>query len=427
MTKTDDSYSDDVKAGIYEKLRTRDLRFNELADATGRDRMTLSRYLGHALDVGEVFKAARLAPYSLTPKGRSELARIEATRALREEPPRFSWMISPKGEVDSEGELEFDAEHWREGSLPFSLAANELPLPVPVQVALYASKELTPEIEKVAKRLSDRLPPNQLPLESLKRVTRPFVKSLLWAVIDEKLERIVHEHECHWLRGHESPDPTQLTLENLLTFDFSLTMSYRGASIPPTKTIAKRLAGTCLVRLAYSIDDELQDAHGCRPWRFEVRLWALEEGGLLEEKDLNHILAPMQDYFQEHESHKSFTGRALTEEVTRVVMKRVLETGLTYLRGGGVLQMPDDVTVERLAERLLTGPVETPDIPQYQVDPRLEDGAPFPKGEAGVVWLPEGTVATEWDRRRKKIITSRDFLILASDELFGDRPETSGE
>lgn len=107
-------------------------------------------------------------------------------------------------------------------------------------------------------------------------------------------------------------------------------------------------------------------------------------------------------------------------------MKRILETGLTYLKGGGVLQMPDDVTVEGLAERLLTGPVEAEDMPSYTVDPRLEDGTPFPKGEAGVVWLPEGTVARAWDARRKKLVTYRDFLILQSDELFGKRPQTSG-
>jgi hypothetical protein len=88
------------------------------------------------MDLGEVNHEGKRKPYSLTDKGLNELDRIEAAQKMRESSIRYV------DEIDSSSDLTFKLPSLRRSQsflMHRSLLLRELPLPIPVKVAIYGS------------------------------------------------------------------------------------------------------------------------------------------------------------------------------------------------------------------------------------------------------------------------------------------------
>jgi predicted transcriptional regulator len=335
-------YSDEIKATIYEYLKRRKVRFDNLVKVSGRNRVTLSKYLIHGQESGEVQKDARTKEYALTPKGEDELERITTAKKAKHYPVRYS------GVVDSLNELE--AGDLRK--IPGLVSLNELPLPIPVTTSIYATDELAFIFQQVEDDLLDyaHVGSRKVPAKVLKDATDPLVKRFIWMNILERVQMLMEWHGDYKFDPRiEKPPP--LSVDSILGFDSSLMIRYEAKELAKSGGIQelgirRRLAGALLLRLACG-------PHETNPSSSSRDLIPLlQHGGLLDKKDA----AKIRQHIPKAKSGRFMLKKGSPEPISRTGRKVILEVGIRYLKEGHVLQIPNGITPESLVRKLFSRP-----------------------------------------------------------------------
>jgi len=376
MAKRKTSYSDAIKAEIYEALLKQDLRFNELAKTIGRDHMTLSRYLHHAEESGEVVKTGktRRSPYSLTPKGQETLQRIVEAQIASKQP------ILLHGEVNSDGYLQ-------PSDLAGSFSESTMPLPLPVDVTMYGTEELRSYFPiRTMDILIDKhlVGPKNAPKTTLKLVTGEWAMNFVWTQILTRLMRLYQLHHnygkktknvliitdtkgsilgYHYDENEGARPPPALTLDNILGFDATLTIRYEGRKLmksPDLQEIhraSRRLVGALLLRLAGGW------FFGWHPRSISTPISLLERGGLLESKDAEELRLTLA---HEKPVRSWFEARWRPSKAARAA---ILEIACKYLKEGGVLMAKDTAPRSHVTRRFHIAPRNRGTHDQRQGDP----------------------------------------------------------
>jgi predicted transcriptional regulator len=342
------NYSEDIKVSVYAQLKTQKLRFTKLFTASGRNKVTLSEYLTHGQELGEIAKDPRTKDYYLTEKGQDELDRLEGQRVEKESPIRYS------GEVDSLNELSsYDFDSYQIDGL---VRLNELPLPIPVTTAIYGSEELAFLFNWGKDHLlyHDGVSPRQLSKAMLKGPNYSLVKQFLWMHILERLWGLAQWHG-EYRANSKYPKPPSFTLENIIGFDLSLTVRYEGKKLAKSQDVteikrtSRRFVGALLLRIGCGITEGLSHTS-----TYEV-ITLLEEGGLLDAKDAAKVRRALRGTRPirrrvAHGFETVHSSGGFGEPEQRIV----LEVAIRYLKEGGILEIEDGMTPAKLAKRALT-------------------------------------------------------------------------
>lgn len=323
-------YSDGIKAAIYGHLSEQKLRFDNLVKVSGRNRVTLSKYLKYAQVLGEVQKDVQTREYLLTAKGENELERIASAEKAKQYPVRYG------GVVDSLNE--FEPSDLRK--IAGLVALNELPLPIPVNRSIYATDELAFIFQQAEDRLLDHgyAGPRKVPGKLLKDATDPLVKRFIWMNIIERVQMLMQWHG-DYKRNSRIEKPPTLSVENILGFDASITVRYEAKELAKSgeiqeRGIRRRLAGALLLRLALG-------PHETSPSSSSYDMIPLlEHGGLLDKRDA----AKIRQHITKGKTRQFILRRASPQPISRAARGVILEVGLRYLKEGGVLRVSQGTT-----------------------------------------------------------------------------------
>lgn len=268
-------YSDEIRYQIYSELNEGRHRFNDLAEKLGRNRVTLSEYLVHGEESGEIERTPRTREYGLTAKGRQELHKMKVTYALKVADCHYH------EEIDSIGEI---PEYVREGITSGRLLSK--PLPMPVRVTIFGSHELRPVFglyEDVIAAEDERSPKKSL-IEFLKDRLQGLAEEFLWEYLDQHVSMLAESYEE---AGGESAKKRP-TLEDLLGFQLSMAIEYDGkriladlgTDVKERRRIAKRFVGAILLGPASGDYDESDADSIC----------LLQNAGLISERDAAEVI-----------------------------------------------------------------------------------------------------------------------------------------
>ena len=349
MARNLKNYSEEIKLGIYKKLNERKLRFDDLHEATHRNRVTLSEYLTHSQEIQEVQRDPKTKEYELTAKGKAELDRLLLEKEMEDAPFHYKEIIHPESEIGFQPPMKA-SERRRE------LFYN-LPLPMGLQVNFYGSERLAFLSEGEEELFRDfKIPEKDIPRAFVSDQLREYAEDILWKFISRRLWMLLewHEHYTHNIKppnedsnkiyrstelrdfGRKKPPP--LTLENILGFDLSVTFRFPGKLLDPpkeglpTKTwieskrkIEKLLVGALLLRIASG------NTMDCEFGVFEH----FEKAGLIKKEDADTIeklekasLLPdpsgKKDYFIEDPKKR------------KIYYQRVYETACRYFAESGI-------------------------------------------------------------------------------------------
>lgn len=348
LTSALKNYDEDIKTSVYEQLKTQKLRFTKLVEASRRNKVTLSEYLTHGQELGEIAKDPRTREYFLTEKGEDELDRLEGQRVEKESPIRYS------GQVDSLNELSsYDFDSYQIDGL---VAFGELPLPIPVTTAIYGSEELAFLFNRGKDHLlyHDGVSPRQLHKAMLKGPSYSLVKQFVWMHILERLWGLAQWHgEYRANSKYEKPPP--FTLESIIGFDLSLTVRYEGKKLAKSQDMneirltSRRFVGALLLRIGCGLTEGLSHTS-----TYEV-ITLLEEGGLLDGKDAAKVRRALRGTrpIRKRRAHGFETVHSsggFGEPEQRIV----LEVAIRYLKEGGILEIENGMTPTKLAKRAVT-------------------------------------------------------------------------
>jgi predicted transcriptional regulator len=198
------NYNDEVKASIYEKISERGLRFDSLAETSGRNRVTLSEYLVHGQEVSEVQRDPRSKEYLLTPKGQDELERLREmlliARSRKEAGFEYHGYI--KSIPHSIPVLPTAVSKDRHQAAEHMLLGYELPVPLSTTGSIYGSEEL----KFIQESEEDSLrgygwSPREVPREMLDDLVRRYAEPFVWRFILRRLGMLLDWHEQYDLQA----------------------------------------------------------------------------------------------------------------------------------------------------------------------------------------------------------------------------------
>ena len=319
MVRTRKKYSDEVKISIYEQLASRGLRFNKLARASRKNHVTLTKYLAHGKEEGEVALDPTTSKYRLLSKGRQMLNKFQEERRRREGyfcggflyPRRhlssLSVVFPPPRELDP---ARLD--------LYKHLILCNPPLIMPFRASLYGSEKLLPIIERTEDIALDvyRTKPRTLKQSLVSDILQRIGEQFFWSLVARRLGFLLEWHEYRRGRAmpklpkrtrrmrpspsehpgyHNFSKPPPLSIENILGFDASVTLDFHGKTEMDQlasqgqihQLLCRRLVGSILLRLAY--DDSPLKTHG------EALAQQLTASGLLKKEDAS-ILEKLIEY-----------------------------------------------------------------------------------------------------------------------------------
>lgn len=326
-------YDPEIQYSIYKPLKKRCLGFNDLVHVSGVNQGTVNEYLAHAKDAGEIAKGrGRRGEYHLTPKGHDKLERIRIERKNVGQKQR-KWY---DGDVDSIDQL------WNMKELVdplmFGTVEKEMPLPLPAYAALYGSVELdclreTAESSVLNRRAIEdqwdatlgavwswidhavygsKFPPNKpkklgsktLHSEARQFLTAEWTRQIVKRVMRVNLFHLLDLHRAYH-NAKLSEEPPPLSLENILGFDITLTVSYNGSKLrtPPESTLRallnrqnmqNRLVGWLLLEIAYEEGRNAPKAFQRYPstslyHSLYETIPLLEKAGVLRSEDVDRI------------------------------------------------------------------------------------------------------------------------------------------
>jgi hypothetical protein len=295
-----------------------------LQEITGRSRPTLGAYLDKGKKDGEVQRNPRTMEWSLTSKGIQELHRLQDELQRREAPLKhYTGVLYPPKHLSSLSRTFPPPQQIDPARLGFytHLALSHLPLIMPFQASLYVSEKLETIFESDFDVALDDfdIKPEKARKRILSETLQRLGEQLFWALVTRRLSFLLEWHD-YYRKGklaiyrqekpamphrskpgsramgsaerqgyHASSNPSPLTIENILGFDTSATLDFRGeaafhrpskkARLPKKsrQLIGKRLVGSLLLRVAYG-DSTLKNFGVVVAEQFA-------ESGLLEEED----------------------------------------------------------------------------------------------------------------------------------------------
>jgi DNA-binding PadR family transcriptional regulator len=343
----------EIKHDLYEVLSRGACRERDIQRVTGRSRPTLEVYLTKGAEDGEIKKDPRTREYSLTPAGWAELDRLRTARGLEQAPCHYP------AELDHR--LTWgDPSQWLgrepDPSLFYSSAFySQLPLPVKVYAAVYASKELqawflnyqSDAIATVEMGLAGARDVPRLVLENPMVIEPGAVEQFVWNMIGQRMDLLAAELE------NQNPRERAplFTLENILGFDTSLTLRYDGAKMFPRfvkkrdgsslktgvgknerKSIARRLAGAILLTIACGF----LPLNAPLDWVVKnpaALIAEFEKGGLIDREDAATVSRVLSDAARTRMPGKEMDW----PELTRSQKSIIGEIAFRYLKDGGVI------------------------------------------------------------------------------------------
>ncbi|HYW01661.1 MAG TPA: hypothetical protein VE862_09335 [Candidatus Acidoferrum sp.] len=343
MGRTRKKFDDDLKVKLYRALSSDPLRFDAWLAKSGVNRFTFNEYRTNGLKEKEVERVDR--KYQLTAQGRNELERIENNIRIQSQRKYYNALLNSLNELTAPTEL------W---TLQAQVSHFELPLPASVDVSMYGSEELSPLFDWAENHLRkhDGVGSKRLKGEFLKQ-TKHLVEPFLWMHIWERLTYLLGWHGRYGVKlTKETPPP--LTIENILGFDLSFRMDYKGkellkqTNLPEVYKIGKRLVGTILLRLAYREEADSE-------YSSDDLIPLLVKSHLLDRNDAQRIRRVIPKRVVKRHGHKgldstiSFPGKSRWKERTEVI----LPIAFRYLREGGILEVRTGSTPEGLAKHFL--------------------------------------------------------------------------
>jgi hypothetical protein len=340
----------EVKRELYEELSRGGLRERELQRVTGRSRPTLEVYLTKGAEDGEIKKDLRTREYSLTAAGRAELDKLRTAQGLEQADCHYPAEIGHRLTWGN-------PRLWpRRGPRPnlFYRSAyhSELPLPVKVYAAVYASKELrdwfltyqSDAMAAVEMGLAGAKELPRLVLEDPRVIEPGLVERFVWAMIEQRMYLLAGKLENQY-SGQRVP---LFTLENILGFDLSLTVRYDGAKIFP-KLVRKKGDGSSL-KIGVGKDEReriarrlvgaimLTIACGFMPLNYPLDPAALiaefEKGGLIDRDDAATVSRVLSDAAK---TGMSGGNERTWPELTRSQRSIIGEIAFRYLKDGDVI------------------------------------------------------------------------------------------
>jgi predicted transcriptional regulator len=342
-------FQDTIKVKLYSALSSGPLGFTDWMRKSRVDRDTFNDYRAYGLEKEEIDQQQVRGKYQLTSQGRNELERIEYNNRLKNQRKRYNALLT------SLNELTPPPERWY---LESQVRDFELPLPAAVDVSFYGSEELFPLFEWVEYQLQahDGVGSRKLTGEFLKQ-TKHMVEPFLWNHIWERLAYLLRWHGRYELKETKKTPPP-LTIENILGFDLSFRIDYKGKELlkqlyrsftkdseSELHKIGKRLVGTILLRLAYVEEGETDYSSG-------DLIPLLVKTGLLDRNDAQLVgsVIPRQIVKLDDNGGRTIEeGRFRWKDRTGVV----LPIALRYLHEGGILEVPTGSTPEELAKHFL--------------------------------------------------------------------------
>lgn len=347
--------SRETKRRIYEELSGGGLRERELQRVTGLSRPTLEVYLTKGAEDGEIKRDPRTRGHSLTPAGWAKLDRLRTEQGLEEADCHYPAEI---GHGRTWGDSRLWPRRWPRPNLFYRSADDgELPLPVKVYVAVYASKELRDwflayQSDAMAAVEMDLAGAKELPrlvLEDPRVIEPGLVERFIWAMIEQRMDLLAAK-----LKDQDPGERAPLfTLENILGFDLSLTVRYDGVKMFPKlvrkrgdgssletgvgkeerKRIARRLAGAILLNIAcgfmplnYPLDWLVKNP--------AALIAELEKGGLIDRDDATTVSRVLSDAAK---AGMSGGNERIWPELTRSQRSIIGEIAFRYLKDGDVI------------------------------------------------------------------------------------------
>jgi hypothetical protein len=278
-------YDEEIKLSIYQRLSRRPLRFNDLVEALGRNRVTVSEYLLHGQKENDIDRDPKTKEYHLTEKGKEEIDRILSDRARQKAPFRYHGKVGPGSGAFVEwkfcfpppsewsqngGDYYYDMAVSVSGSSTYSVWTPRLPLPVDLDASFYGSEEFREFFEGGERTFEEDffLRPKKSKATILDDAVRPLAEAFFSFFLLQRFLDLLDWHSGSKERQRgEAPSP--LTLESVLGFDMSVTIGHHGKErflgrgVPSASEmkerflITKRLVGALLLRAAYNRDLEL--------------------------------------------------------------------------------------------------------------------------------------------------------------------------
>jgi predicted transcriptional regulator len=333
MVRPQKTYDPTFIAWIYAQLEKRSLRYSELVKACRRKMsgQTVNNYVSHGEDLGEIKKEeGRRGKYYLTSKGHVKLEQIRSKKNAQGVP----WYV---GDVDTPDML------WTKRELVYPVEVDrvteEMPLPLPAFAALSGSADLyvlreAAESSVLRRRAIEdpydttfdpagvglllsllkegELPPRQNRLGSVKLhkqarqlVTAEWARQIVKRAIRINILRLLDLHRGYINGKATKEPPPSLTLENILGFDVTFTVSYEGSKLRTGKREPRgmlreqakdRMVGWLLIQIAYEEGCDESKAlrmHSGLKGMFAASLYEtiplLEKEGLLRPEDTHEI------------------------------------------------------------------------------------------------------------------------------------------
>lgn len=343
------AYSDEIKLSIYENLSQRGLRFDSLAEASGRNRVTLTEYLVHGQEESELSRDPRTKEYMLTPKGRDELERLLIEQSRREASFEYHGRIEPSGHSIPPSPTAIGKERYQ--AVRHMLLGYELPLPLPTTGSIYGSEALKFIKEAEERSLQDvNVSPRRIGSEMLDDLVRRYAEPLVWRFILRRLGMLLEWHNYYgkpgepddtdWRRQCRKKKPPPLTVENILGFDLSMSIRYNGtkllksgAQMATRSGLVERkraeiiLVGATLMNIAYG-HPESGDEEGVMDHFRKAGLLRKDEADIVNKlEEAMYLPSPSRmagEYIVDPEKHRIFA-------------ESVYEIGLRYLADAGLI------------------------------------------------------------------------------------------
>lgn len=343
------AYSDEIKLSIYENLSQRGLRFDSLAEASGRNRVTLTEYLVHGQEESELSRDPRTKEYMLTPKGRDELERLLIEQSRREASFEYHGRIEPTGYSIPPSPTAIGKERYQ--AVSHMLLGYELPLPLTTTGSIYGSEALKFIQEAEERWLQDlKVSPRRIGPEMLDDLVRRYAEPLVWRFILRRLGMLLEWHEFYgkpsepddadWMTEYQKKKPPALTIENILGFDLSMSIRYNGtrllksgAQMTNRSGLAERkrakniLVGATLTNIAYEHPESGQEVGVIDHFR-KAGLLRKEEADIINKLEQAMYLPSPSGIAGEH---------IIDPEKHRIFAERVYEIGWRYLVDAGLI------------------------------------------------------------------------------------------
>jgi hypothetical protein len=352
LAREHNTYDEEIKLSMYQKLSRRPSRFNDLVEALDRNRVTVSEYLLHGQKESEVERDPRTKEYHLTEKGNEEVDRILADRARQKAPFRYhgmigpgsgafaewKWCFPPPGEWSrNSGDNYYDLAVAISGSPRYGVGTPRLPLPVDLDASFYGSEEFREFFGREEVFLQEEgLRPKTTIATVLDDAVRPLAEAFFSFFLVQRFADLLLWH-ARSKEGQTKEALPPLTLETILGFDVSMTIRYHGkerflkrvpsaSELRERHLITKRLVGALLLRGAYCRDLEIGYPY--------VDL--IQTAGWLDKEDAGAINRVYLQWKKAGNQEREIRKPSPDNPLRRLLY----ETGWRYLKEGGYAEEP---------------------------------------------------------------------------------------